>query len=89
MQLNATKLANAVAMAVFLLYVVCTFFVAIAPEAAMTILAGGMHIPDIGNSLGDIEITVGGFFLGLVPILIYSYVGAYLIAVLYNRSVTS
>ncbi len=89
MQLNALKLANAAAVTTFILYVVCTLFVALAPQFSMTILAGGMHIPDIGNSLGAIHVTFGGFLLGLIPLLIYSYVGAYLVAVLYNRSVKS
>lgn len=89
MQLNATKLANAAAITVFILYVICTLFVEVAPSLSMTILAGGMHIPSIGDTLGDIEITLGGFLLGLIPMLFYSYAGAYLVAVLYNRSIKS
>ncbi len=87
MKLNALKLANAVAVTTFVLYVVCTLFVAVAPEFSMTILAGAMHIPGIGDSLGEVEVTFGGFLLGLIPMILYSYVGAYLIAVLYNRSI--
>lgn len=89
MKLNATKLANAVAMAVFLLYVVCTLFVAIAPQFSMTILAGGMHLPGVASALGDVNVTLGGFLLGLIPLVIYAYVGAYLVTTLYNRSVKS
>ncbi len=87
MQLNATKLAKAVVATVLILYTVCTLFVAVAPEFSMTILAGAMHIPGIGDSLGEIEVTFGGFLLGLIPMILYSYVGVYLIAVLYNRSI--
>lgn len=87
MQLNAKKLANAATLAVGILYVVCTVFVAVAPDAAMAIAAGIMHIPALGDALGDVEVTLGGFLLGLIPLFIYSYVGAYLVAVLYNRSV--
>jgi len=87
MQLNATRLANAVAVTAFILYVACTLFVAVAPEAAMGIAAGMMHIPGLGESLGKVEVTLGGFLVGLIPFIIYSYVGAYLVATLYNRSV--
>ena len=70
-----------------ILYIVCTLFVAIAPEFAMTIFAGAMHLPDVATVLGEVEVTLGGFLLGLIPLLIYAYVGAYLAATLYNRSV--
>lgn len=89
MQLNAAKLAGAVTAATLILYVVCTLFVALAPEASMAIAAGAMHIPGLGDALGDIEVTLGGFLLGLIPLLVYAYVGAYLVAVLYNRSIKS
>lgn len=87
MQLNAKKLANAVTLAVGILYIVCTLFVVVAPDAARTIATGMMHIPGLGDALGEVEVTLGGFLLGLIPLLIYSYVGAYLIARLYNRAV--
>jgi len=87
MQLNATKLANAAAITVFILYVVCTLFVAIAPEFSMTILAGAMHLPSAADALGEVEVTLGGFLLGLIPLVISGYVAAYLVATLYNKAV--
>lgn len=87
MQLNATKLANAVTLSVFIFYVICTLFVIVAPDAAMAVAAGTMHIPKLGDVLGDVEVTFGGFLLGVIPLLIYFYAGAYLVATLYNRSV--
>jgi len=87
MQLNATKLANAAAITTLILYVVCTHFEAVAPEFSMTILAGAMHLPSAADALGEVEVTLGGFLLGLIPLVIYTYVGAYLLAILYNRSV--
>lgn len=87
MQLNATKLANAAAVTTFILYVVCTLFVAVVPEFSMAILAGGMHLPNAANALGEVSVTFGGFLLGLIPLVIYAYVGVYLVAVLYNRAV--
>ena len=87
MQINALKLANAAALTVGILYVLCTLFVALAPDSAMSIFRGGMHMPDIGTALGGVQVTTGGFLLGLIPMLIYSYIGAYLLATLYNRSV--
>ena len=87
MQLNATKLANAAAITTLILYVVCTLFVAVAPQFSMTILVGAMHLPSVADALGEVEVTLGGFLLGLIPLVIYTYVGAYLLAILYNRSV--
>ena len=89
MQLNTVKLANAAAIATFIFYVVCTLFVAVAPQFSMTILAGAMHLPDAADALGKVEVTLGGFLLGLIPLVIYAYVGAYLVATLYNRSIKS
>ncbi|MEK7170256.1 MAG: DUF5676 family membrane protein [Patescibacteria group bacterium] len=89
MQLNAKKLANAATLTVGILYVVCTLFVAVAPEAAMAIVGGMMHVPELGDSLGEVEVTLGGLLLGFIPLLVYAYVGAYLVAALYNRSVKS
>ncbi len=89
MKLNAVKLANAVAVTILILYVACTIFVAVAPEFSMNILAGAMHLPDAATTLGTVEVTVGGFLLGLIPLIIYGYVAAYLVATLYNRSVKS
>lgn len=89
MTLNSLRLANAVALTALILYVVCTIFVAVAPEAAMAIAAGLMHIPGLGDTLGAVEVTLGGFFLGLIPLLVYSYIGAYLVASLYNRAIRS
>lgn len=87
MQLNATKLANAVTVTALILFVACTLFVAAAPDAAMAIVAGLMHIPGLGDALGEMEVTLGGFLVGLIPLLVVSYVAAYFAAVLYNRSV--
>lgn len=87
MQLNATKLANAVTLTVGILYVVCTLFVAVAPDASMAIAAGMMHIPALGDALGGVGVTLGGFLLGLIPLLVYVYIGTYLATALYNRSV--
>lgn len=87
MQLNAPKLANAAAVAVLILYVVCTLFVLVAPEFSMSILAGAMHLPSVADALGEVSVTLGGFLLGLIPLVIYGYVAAYLVAVLYNHSV--
>ncbi len=86
MQLNATKLANAAAITTLILYVVCTLFVAVAPQLSMTILTGAMHLPSAADALGEVNVTLGGFLLGLIPLVIYAYVGAYLIVTLYNRS---
>ncbi|HBV01036.1 MAG TPA: hypothetical protein DEF00_01415 [Candidatus Taylorbacteria bacterium] len=87
MQLNAIKLANAAAVTTGILYVVCTLFVAIAPQFSMTILAGAMHLPSVADALGEMSVTLGGFLLGLIPLVIFGYVAVYLAATLYNRSV--
>ena len=87
MQLNATKLANAAAITTLILYVVCTLFVAVAPQFSMTILAGAMHLPDAATALGEMEVTLGGFVLGLVTLVVFFYVSAYLLVALYNRAV--
>jgi uncharacterized membrane protein len=85
MQLNAIKLANAAAVTTFILFIVCTVFVAMAPEFSMAMFAGATHLPNLAGMLGAFEITLNGFLLGLVTFVISSYISAYIFASIYNR----
>jgi hypothetical protein len=44
-----------------------------------------MHLVNVEKFAGDMGITFGGFLAGLLQAVIYTYIGAYLIAWLHNK----
>lgn len=87
MELNVKKFSLAALITAVLLYVVCVIFVAIAPDTAMMILGGLMHITNASQFLYEAEVTFNGVLLGIIPVLIYSYLGAFMFASIYNKFV--
>ena len=85
MELNALKFARAAALTAGAAYVVCVLFVAAAPDLALRFLGWLVHLTNVEQFVG-FSVTFGGAVLGLLPILFYSYFGAWLFAFLYNRS---
>ena len=44
-----------------------------------------MHLVNVEKFTGDVQITLGGFVLGLLPILFYTFIFTYILAALYNK----
>ncbi|MBI4133804.1 MAG: hypothetical protein HY475_00100 [Candidatus Terrybacteria bacterium] len=86
MKLQEKSLALAAAVTMTVAYVVCTVFVALFPKFAVAILGWMLHLVDIN---ADVSITFGSFIGGLLPLVFYSYVGAWVFAWIYNRTVRS
>lgn len=87
MTLNANKFSLAAAMTMGITYVICAVFTALVPDIALKFLGWMMHIVNVEKFAGGVEVTIGGFLLGLLPILFYSYLAAYVFARLYNKLV--
>ncbi|MBI2625366.1 MAG: hypothetical protein HYW70_03490 [Candidatus Nealsonbacteria bacterium] len=68
-----------------IVYAVCAAFTAIAPDAALKFLGWMLHIVNVEKFAGGVEVTFVTFILGLLPILLYTYLTAYLFAWLYNK----
>lgn len=85
MELNVKKFSLAALITAVLLYAVCVIFVAIAPDVAITILGGLMHITNVSQFVYEVEVSFYGVLFGLIPVLIYSYLGAFIFASVYNK----
>lgn len=88
MQLDIKRFALAATITMGIVYAVCAIFVAIAPQAAMTLLGWLMHLVNVDKFAGDVAITAAGFVGGLVQILIYTYIAGWLFAWIHNKTMT-
>lgn len=68
-----------------IMYVACAAFTALLPDLAMRLLGWVAHIVNVDKFAGGVEITLVGVAIGLLEIVVYGYVAAYLFASLYNR----
>ena len=67
-----------------IVYAVCALVVALAPNLAWKLVGWIAHVSDWG--IVSRSMSFGSFLLGLIQILVYSYLGAWLFATLYNRA---
>ena len=81
---NAFALALAETSAV--LYALCAFVVALWPEGALQLLGSVAHLVNVEQFVGGIQLTWGSFAIGLIEIVIYSYVAGWLLAWFYNKA---
>lgn len=84
MTINTKKFALAVAVTMAVLYAICAVFVAIAPDIAIKFGGWMIHLTNV-DKFAEVGMTLSGVLLGFLPILLYSYLGAYVFASLYNR----
>lgn len=85
MELNKKEFSLAAAGTMGIVYIICAVFVAIAPNFAIKLFGWLVHLVNVVKFAGDVKITVGGFLAGLVQILVYTFIGAWLFAWLHNR----
>lgn len=85
MELDKNKFSTAAAGTMGIVYVVCAVFVWLWPDLALQLFGWLVHLVNVDKFAGDVVITLTSFIGGLVQILVYTYVGAYLFAWLHNR----
>ncbi len=85
MTLNRQKLALASAATFGVAYLVCAVFVIVAPDFALQLLGWVAHIVNVDKFAGDVAITFGGVVVGLIEVVVYAYLVAWLFAWFYNR----
>jgi len=83
MQFNKKVFAASAAITMAVAYVVCAIFVGLFPNLAVKFLGWMTHLVNIN---AGVRITSGSFIGGLLPIVFYSYAGAWLFAWMYNRA---
>lgn len=84
MELKTQKFALASAITMAILYAICSAFVAIAPETALKFGGWLIHITNV-EQFATVGMNLGEVLFGFLPILFYSYIGAYLFAWIYNK----
>lgn len=80
-ELNAT--ANALAVTVGVIYIVCALSVVLLPDLTMTIAQSWFHGLDL-SKISVFNVSVGSFILGLVTAVAGSWVIGYVFASAYN-----
>ena len=87
MKLNKQRFALRSALVMGGLYVLCTAFVALFPVFAMKLTAAMFHMVEISKSAGSFQVTFSNFVLGIIPLLFYTYILAWLFAWIFEKSV--
>ena len=85
MELDKNKFSMAAAGTMGIVYVVCAVFVALWPDFALQLFGWLVHLVNVDKFAGDVAITAGGLIIGLVQVLVYTYIGTYVFAWLHNR----
>lgn len=85
MQLDVLKFAKAAAVGMGIVYLVCAAFVYLWPEFSLQLFGWLVHLVNVDKFAGDVAVTFGGFAAGLAQAVVYSYLGGWLFASLYNR----
>ena len=84
-KLDTSAFAMAAAWAVGVFYFICAIFVALWHDLALKLVGWVWHLLNIGEIAGDVQVTFGSFLVGLVQVVIYSYIAAWFFAWLYNK----
>ena len=84
MGFDKNKFALAASGTMGIAYVICAAFTAFAPELALRFLGWMIHLINLEEAVA-VNVTLPGFFGGLLPILFYSYLTAWVFAWLYNK----
>ena len=85
MELDKNKFSLAAAGTMGIVYVVCAVFVWLAPDFALQLFGWLVHLVNVDKFAGDVAITATGLIIGLVQILVYAYIGAWIFAWLHNK----
>ena len=84
-QINKGGFALAAGGVMGAVYVLCAIFVALWPGFALQLFGRLVHLVNVEKFASDVAISIGGFILGLVQVVVYAYVGAWLVAWLHNK----
>lgn len=87
MGLETKKFASAAAQTAGIVYVVCALVVALFPSGSLTLLGWIAHVQP--SSIVARSVTLTGFILGLLQVVIYLYIIAWVFAKIYNKSLAS
>jgi hypothetical protein len=83
MKLAQGKFSCSAALVASSVYAVCSIFVVMFPKGSEVLMSALTHVqsPRVIRN-----VSVGGFVLGIVQVYIYTFIGAWVLAVLLNRN---
>lgn len=79
-----TSLANTFALAMLVIWVVCSVFVLLLPGLSMTITNAWMHGLDM-RVMGEWSFTIGNFVLGGITAVVASYLTGWIVGWSWER----
>ncbi|HLC89673.1 MAG TPA: DUF5676 family membrane protein [Patescibacteria group bacterium] len=82
-QINTQGFALAFAGVAAIIYLLCTIVVAFLPDLALQLFGSLVHLVNLEKA-ADMRLTLVGFVSGLFQAVIYTYIGAWLVAWLHN-----
>jgi hypothetical protein len=82
MHLQQQQFAISAAGTLGAIYIVCSIFVALFPDLSSVLMGWLTHLVNIEGR----EVTWVGFFGGLIQVVLYTYLAAWLFALLHNRA---
>ncbi len=85
MKLEVQKFSCALAVTMGIIYAVCAIFVALWPDFSLQLFGWLVHLVNVDKFAGDVQITVGGFIIGLLQAMTYTYIGAAVFGWLHNK----
>ncbi len=85
MKLKTQGFAVAASATMGLVYVVCAVFVSLWPDFSLRLFGWLIHLVNVDKFAGDVGITLIGFIIGLIQVLIYTYVGGLIFTWLHNK----
>lgn len=88
MHLDKNKFALAGAGVMGVVYLICVIFVSLWPQFAVQLFGWLAHLVAVDKYAADMAITWPGFIIGLIQVIIYTYVITWLFAYLHNRFIT-
>jgi hypothetical protein len=84
MKLKEMALANALAAAMAVSWVICTLFVVLFPGLSLSLTRDMIHGLNV-EALGSWQITLGNFISGGVMLSVFAWIFGWVLAYTYNR----
>ncbi len=85
LRVNAPALALASAIIMGIADIICALFAFLLPGAALQLLGWMFHLVNMEKFVGGVTLTFGGFLLGFVQVVVYTYLFVLLWGWLYNK----
>lgn len=85
MKINNKKFAVTLSKVSAIVYIVCSVFVALFPGVSTKLMTALFHISS--NVATGSRVTMLGVILGIVQVVVYSYIAGMIFAWIFNKSV--